>query len=206
MILDFIGKNIEFISDNFVFFFILSALIIVCTSPVAYTIARSHFSGQISTLKEQIKYQQTKLDDYEKNLDVSSPDEALEMIQSLERRVAGLEPTALNDSQRERLLAALSVSPGKVVITNDSASYKASNLNRQLCPIFDEAGWKVGSGTHHGSRNFNPTGILIRSVSGSHAAAIIYAAFIGIGLKPELEEMERSLDIHEVSIYLSDPQ
>lgn len=202
MLIEFLEKNWANIiesPDTFIYF----AIVIIS---IVFFIVRFHYSGRIDILNENINLKKAKIDEYEKKLSVSSPDEALERINILEGRVSGLEPMVLDKTQCERLFDALSISPGEVSITNEGSSYKANKLRTQLSDIFHKAGWKVRSGVHFAVANPSETGVLVEWVTGNPLGRQVYAAFKGIGLNPAFKEFHRPFDIEVVSIVLSEPR
>ena len=105
-------------------------------------VASQYYSGQISTMKEQIILIEGQRDDYKNKLSGASPDEAKTRLDKLEALLAAISPRKLSADQTTAFHAALTTS-GSVVVLHDVACVDCNSYANSIGSAFQSAGWQV---------------------------------------------------------------
>jgi hypothetical protein len=99
----------------------------------------------IASKDGQIQLQDRQLADYKQKLDGASPDQAKARIDTLEARLARLEPRRLTETQRATLVTQLKLSGARatIALVRDVACGNCGEFIADISAAFDLAGWIV---------------------------------------------------------------
>jgi hypothetical protein len=104
---------------------------------------RWRYAGVIDGKDSEISLQDRQLRDYKDRLDGASPKQAEELIQSLEARLAVLEPRKLTVDKRRILMERLALPPGKsyvIEVAHDGACADCDAYASGFAGVFSEIG------------------------------------------------------------------
>ena len=185
------------------FTFIIGAILIAA---LTYAFVRVQFSDRISSLNGRLKLKDDRIAEYEQNTGTQTPDEAKQVISSLEKRLEALEPRKLTQSQIDALKKVLCDESGSVRIVKDGAAANVAIIASQTMNIFQQCKWNVAGGFAIGIGLPPPTGIAITIIAdngASHVGEVILKAFneakVPFDLRHEKpDEFQR--EDHEVEI------
>jgi hypothetical protein len=128
---------------------------LILAGAVIWAVVKGMNAATESALRERISLRDDQLLDYKEKLAGASPDEAKELIATLEKRIAELEPPALSASQQQSMIEILSRAPGRVTLYREMGSSHLSKLQAQLSSVLKQAGWTATN--HTGlDMNFEP--------------------------------------------------
>ncbi len=121
----------------------LVLLLIALLSLVIWLILNWRYQATIESLKSRLELKDDRIVDYERKLDVGSPDEAKAKLKELELRLDLLEPKIISADAQGKMTAALRCSNGVADIVHDISSRNAQIFADNLARVFREAGWEV---------------------------------------------------------------
>ncbi|RJT42671.1 hypothetical protein D3227_02125 [Mesorhizobium waimense] len=113
-------------------------------APVAFAVLASGWAVGRFMYGQRIALLKERIESYKEKLDGASPEEARLRIDRLEARIRQLEATAprtLGPEQMEAIAEAGRRSPGRILITYDSAASDGGALQAQFLQAFRKAGW-----------------------------------------------------------------
>jgi len=160
---------------------------------------------KLSVLEERIKLRDEKISDFQRQLAVSSPDEAAIKVSELEAKISELEakvlasgPRKLADHQKNAMVSALAIAKGsRVAITKDGASPDAAKMSAGLSEVFTKAGWIVENPVVLGLASPPSTGIslnIYENSFGSVEAQAIINAFKAASIEFDQQMSRRESD------------
>lgn len=148
--------------------------------------------GVVANLESRVALRDDRIAEYERKLDVSSPDEASRRIAALEDRLAKLGPRKLIKEQTDILKRELRAAPGKVSLTRDMGTNDAIRVFEQLSAVFNESGWAVQTGMVMGLGYHPKSGTMVLTKTGptlSQAALTVTSAFTLAGVPFDLQKL-----------------
>ncbi|MCF6118548.1 hypothetical protein L2449_16850 [Mesorhizobium muleiense] len=97
--------------------------------------------GVVTNLESRIALKDDRIDDYERKLNVHSPDEAKQRLDALELRVRGLLPRTLSPEQMKAIAERITGLSATIQISHDMAAADAKTLSSAFTVTFQRAGW-----------------------------------------------------------------
>jgi hypothetical protein len=150
--------------------------------------------GVISNRDSEITLLKSQRDDYKDKLNGATPDQAKARIDSLEARLASVEPRRLTASERAGLIVRLTPpigSPRAISIISE-ASGDSHQLAADFASVFRSSGdWKISEPTVMGLGNRPPSGIGVQvpdTNNPSKAATIVMDALRSQNIRFDLQQ------------------
>lgn len=199
--------------------FIFLAILILAVG-LAWWVFRYLHAAELTNKNSQLQLANDRLADYQRKLDVDSPEEARQQMRKLENKVSELAdqlkrlgPRRLSEEQKRQIISAISISAGScVAITKDGASPDAATLSSDLVDAFRRGGWEVSTPVVLGLGNPPPSGVAIelpepknRNVAQQAIVNAFEAANIAYDIQPfrERPAQEANKPIAEITLTTS---
>ncbi len=172
-------------SDSVVCRFLLGMVLV-------YGACRWRYRARIASLRSRLEQQSDRVAEYERKLQVASPDEAESLVEALERKIEMLRPRRVTAEQRRTIIEEVSAGAGRnISIVADATSPDAVSLAHSLANVFLCAGWKSMTTTRVGIDAAPVSGIGLkvrdRQVL-SHPERLVYAGLRASGIEFDAQQ------------------
>lgn len=148
------------------------ATIVVLFGGGGLLIGRLWQSGVITNLESRIALRDDRIADYERKLDVASPDEAKQRLDALEKQIRALGPRTLSPDQMKAIGRRIAGQSAIIEITHDMAAADAKALTAAFAVTFQRAGWKTIQPMVMGLGNHPPSGLALQVANPSQLRPI----------------------------------
>ncbi len=137
------------------------------------------FDIQLQNKNALIDLFRNRIDEYERKLNVDSPQDAVGQVEKLQSRIATLElavgeitPRTISEDQKTVISQQLKRFAGSsVAVLHDATAPNARRLHSDFVHIFQQSGWHTSSGVVFGPNEHPPSGIQIRPCRNGEASS-----------------------------------
>lgn len=180
--------------------------LMLAASVLGWALGRHSGNERLASMQGRLDLANDRIAAFDRKLSGASPDEASKLIESLERRLAAMEPKVLTAAQLAAARSILTSAPAFVQVTKDAAAGNRHQLNTQLLNLFAETGWSVTGGVAIGVGNPPRSGIAVMYTDvGAQSAALIARALEAAGLPFELRQQALAPHQPPVDVLLTAP-
>lgn len=162
--------------------------------------------AEIDTQKARVQLKDDEIARFQRNLNVTTPDEAKKRLDDLEQRLSGYTPPRrLTADQKEKMLAALRHTAETIEIKADAGTPDGESYSDEFVEVLTLAGWRVQRGIVLGLGFPPPSGLGISvadpanlSGAGSALVSALNVAGIRFDLTPRTPRLGQRPDIEMI--------
>jgi hypothetical protein len=147
-----------------------------------------NLQSENGTLRERVQLRDDRAAEYERKLDVDSPDEAKARLDALEQRLEKMGPRRLSEDQANTLVAKLAATPGKMQLQLAIGTSDGIRFESDFREVFTRAGWTIASHQIMGGMQ-SEHGLLVLYYRDTPQLRTLYEALNAAGLKYQVWDL-----------------